>query len=124
MTISETILDKIKDLLSPNTVVETVSILSGDTDSTSFGTKSKFLVAIKLPSTFTGSSITLKGKISNDSSFETITNTDGSTYSIAVGNGNAIPIDPVLTIGFKAIQIISGSSEGGDREIIVALKSI
>lgn len=118
------LLEEIKNLLTPSTNSKTITIASGTDTSDEIDAQTQSLVSILLPDTFTGATLTLEGKISRDDSFQTITDTEGASYSIAVGNGNAVPIDPVLTTGFNFIRIVSGGNEAAERSITVGLKKI
>lgn len=101
----------------------TATISSGQTESTAVPLYGCNMVALIMPASFTGTTVTFKG--SNDgTNYVPLYNASGTQLSASVGTSRAVCFTASDFAGWKYIKIISGSSEGGDREIEIVARSL
>jgi len=101
-----------------------VTIASGQTVSTALSVAGMDLVAVLIPSVFTGTTITFQGSI-DGSTFSALYNHDGTAYSLTnVAASRLIQFTANDFIGMNYIKLVSNSSEGADRTIICSLRAI
>jgi len=102
-----------------NLTTNDVSIASGQTASGALDLQGLALTAIQMPSAFTGTSITFQGSF-DGATYQDIYNTANTQYSITVAASRTYAINPSDFAGFRYIKIVSGSSEGAARTIVVS----
>jgi hypothetical protein len=101
----------------------TVTIASGQTVSAAIDLTEYTLVGIIMPSTFTGTTMTFQASADN-STFVAMKDTSGSTISYTVGTSRYIPLDPSIFAGIRFLKLVSGSSEGQDDIIALAVRPV
>lgn len=82
------------------------------------------IVGIRLPSAFTGTSITLTESTSTTGTFQAVYDNTGTQITFTVAASRTVLIDPSYTLGLRFIKLVSGSSEGADRTIQVIIKEL
>lgn len=81
------------------------------------------LCGLFLPATFTGTTLTFS--VSKDgTNFVTMQDGAGSSYTKTVANGTYCPLPPADFAGVRWLKITSGSSEGADRVITLAVRPV
>lgn len=81
------------------------------------------LVGIQLPTTFTGTTLTFEASSSIDGTFVPVkAGTSGSNLTYTVAQSTYAALDPKDFYGLNFIKVVSGSSEGSDRTLILYLK--
>lgn len=99
-----------------------VTISSGSTTSGAFATEGLGVVALIMPSAFTGTTMSFTG--SNDgATYNALYNTSGTALSITVAAGRNILFSPGDLVGIRFIKLVSGSTEGADRSIRVITRT-
>jgi hypothetical protein len=83
------------------------------------------LVAIYMPSAFTGTTITFTSSYNNEATFNPICQVgNATTYSVTVAASKHIPVLADVFLGASYIKIVSGSIEVAARDIICILRPI
>ncbi len=76
-------------------------------------------VGIFIPSAFTGTTITFT--VSSDGvTYVALYDSTGTQVSVTVSTSRYIYFDPVIFAGIAYLKIVSGSTEGTERTLIVA----
>jgi uncharacterized membrane protein len=97
----------------------TVTIANGQTTSGAFDCGNTTLAAIQLPSDFTGTSVTFQGSI-DGTTYTTIYDDTNTVYSIPVAVSRGYGLELALFYPWRYIKIVSASSEGAARSIVVS----
>jgi hypothetical protein len=99
------------------------TIASSAQASAAVNTLGMALCGIILPATFTGTTITFQACDTIDGTFVDVkSTTSGSALSYTVAQGTYVAIDPKDFQGIQFLKIKSGSTEGGSRALLLALK--
>lgn len=102
--------------------VSNVTILSGDTESSSFlltpiGSRSGHaLVGVIFPAELTGTLLSLEGSI-GDGNFLPIVDSEGNAVTITKTNSSIVWVDAAFTAACRIIRVVSDAAEGADRTI-------
>lgn len=109
---------------SPNKIkYVTVTIAASDTASSAADIGGYQLVGISLPTTMTGTALTLQASTSLAGTYQAVYGSSGQvSYTIAGGRYIAVPLNDALGIQF--IKVVSGSTEASARSIVLHLKGI
>lgn len=103
----------------------TATIASGGTTSGAIEVPNGQPVGLFLPSALTGTAMTFTAASSENGSFIAVQAVDGaSVYSVTVAASKYVPLDPRVFAGLQYIKLVSGSAEGADRSIVVALREV
>jgi hypothetical protein len=97
---------------------KTLTVANGAQNSSSVQAAGRSITRIKFPTT-TGTTCTIQGSEDN-STFVTLGNENGA-YSIASPSGRGVTLSPQMTWGWEYLRLVSGSAEGAERAIEVAL---
>jgi uncharacterized membrane protein len=97
----------------------TVTIANGQTTSGAFDCGNTTLAAIQLPSDFTGASVSFQGSI-DGTTYTAIYDDTNTLYSISVGTSRGYSLDLAVFYPWRYIKVVSASSEGGARAIVVS----
>lgn len=100
---------------------ETVTISSGGQNSEALSLDMMAWGCYQIPSTFTGTEVTVQFSI-NGTNFTNVP-TEGSESNPATVTANGTYDLPVKTFTAPYCRLVSGSSEGADRTITVHLRS-
>ncbi len=103
---------------------ETIIIDIGETESNSVDLRGMTLCGIYLPSVLTSASISFKVSHDNNAEYIPVMDGLGSIVSKAVAQGQYIKLDPSEFAGIQFIKIVAGTTEGGSREIKLALRQV
>ncbi len=103
---------------------ETVTINSGETESTNVDMRGMTLCGLYLPSALTSVAITFQVSDESGGTYIPIADGLGSTLSKVVAQGQYIKLDPSDFAGVQFIKLVAGTAEGGDREIKLALRQV
>lgn len=100
------------------TVTHTVTIASGQTESSSAEAGNMLLSGIVFPATMTGATVTFKWSFDN-STFIDVKETDGSAVSYTAADGDIIRLDPSgwSFAGNGFLKVVSAGAEGAARKI-------
>lgn len=104
--------------MAKNLKVGSVTIPSGTDSSGLTLENSRIPLALEMPATFTGTSLTFKSASSSGGTYFPLYY-EGTLYSVNVGTSRHIALDRRAFEGVRYLQIISGSSEGSARVITV-----
>src|SRR5689334_1690823 len=100
----------------------TVTILSGQTVSNAVDIQDQQIVGLITPAALTSIAITFQG--SHDGvTYNPVTKTDGSNYSLVVAASKYVTINPNDLAGLRFVKVVAGTAEGADRSIILMLRS-
>lgn len=103
----------------------TATILSGATTSQEIDLAGADLCGLFMPASFTGTSIKITASNASGGTFVTVQDGLGADYSLTVSASKYIPVSNLaLVAGLRFIKLVSGSSEGADRSIILAARPI
>ena len=98
---------------------QTVTIANGTTTSNAIVIPDGYaLISLSIP-TMTGTTIALQGSYDN-TTWQPIY-MDNTAQTITVVASSKQSINPRATLGFTSVKLVSGSSEGADRLIKVAI---
>lgn len=103
-------------------VAPTPSIASGQTKSGAIEISGAAFVTIKTPAALTGTTISFEGCESLGGTYVPIYDEFNTLVSLTVTTSRGYPV-PSPVMAWPYIKIVSGSSEGADRSIVVLLKS-
>lgn len=91
---------------------------SGTTSDTVTLENSRIPLALEMPATFTGTTLTFKSASSSGGTSLPLYY-EGTQYSVTVSTSRHVALDRRAFEGVKYLQIVSGSTEGGARSITV-----
>lgn len=103
---------------------KTVVVASGGATSAVIDMKGFSLVGVLLPATFTGTTLTFTVSVDGTNFFALKSTTSGTALSYTVVQGTYAAIDPFPFYGVRYLKIVSGSTEGANRTLTLALKGI
>lgn len=103
---------------------EVVTIVSGGTDSAAVDLRGMTLCGIYIPSTLTSTSITFKASDEFSGTYIPVFDGLGSELSKIVASTQYIVLNPSDFAGIQYLKIVTGSLEGADREIKLALRQV
>jgi hypothetical protein len=101
----------------------TTTIASSGTTSTAIDLYGYSLVGIVTPAALTGTSFTIKGSVDN-STYVDMYDTAGTQLSITAAASRFIAIAPQDFTSVRYIKLVSGSSEGAERTITLAIRKL
>lgn len=96
---------------------QTATIASGQTVSGAVYLGDKLPVAVRMPASFTGASITFQG--SPDGVTYQAINLGGAAYAESVAASKDVQLDPSVFVGYRYLKIVSASAEGAERSLTV-----
>ncbi len=99
-----------------------VTLLSGGTKTPAINLNGFTLCGIFLPATFTGTTLTFEASIDGVTFVAVKSTTSGSALSYTVAQNTFAAIDPKDFQGIRYLKIVSGSTEGADRVLTLAVK--
>lgn len=103
---------------------QTLTITSGQTVSTAFAGGNTVAYGLQLPAAFTGTSITFQVSADKGTTYQALYDSTGSTQvSVSVTQGRSYDLPDALT-AWTHFKIVSGSSEGADRALVVVGKTV
>lgn len=102
-----------------------VTIANGGTDSTVLQLGEHTFLALGMPASFTGTTITFKASSSEGGTFTIVKDDAGADVSITVGASRWVALQSAVMAklaAFRWLKLVSGSAEGAARTIEVVLK--
>ena len=108
----------------PVRFTQTATIANGGTTSGALDLLSETLLGIFVPSSFTGTALTFQVATAVDGTYVTLTNEDGSDYSVTVAASKFVAVDPQIFAGVRFAKLVSGSAEGAERTLTLATRAI
>jgi hypothetical protein len=105
-------------------VVATATIPISTATTGAIATKGLTLVGVQLPAAFTGTTLTFTGSVDGTTYQPVYSTTSGTALSYTVAQGHYVAIDPVPFYGLAYIKLVSGSTEGTARTLLVTLKGL
>jgi hypothetical protein len=99
-----------------------VTITSGQTESAPVRLFGTTLVALSMPSAFTGASVTIKGSI-DGTTFNTIYK-DGADFAISVAANKIVVLQPADMAAVNWIRVTAASAQAADRTINLVLRAL
>lgn len=112
---------------TPTGSIQTVNavIPNAQTTSQAISLNGMTPVGIEMPGTFTGATLAIHASNTVDGTYKPIYIALGATpLSYAVAASRYIAIDPIQLQGAQFIKLVSGSSEGAERTLILTMKGI
>lgn len=103
---------------------ENVTIASSGTDSTEVDLQGMTLCGFYMPAAFTGTAMTFKAASSSGGTFLPVEDGFGVTISKTVSASKYIKVDPVDFSGVRFLKLVSGSAEGAERTITLAIRQV
>jgi hypothetical protein len=94
------------------------TIAASGTISSAVGLGKRRLLGIQTPPSLTGTSLSFQMS-SDNVTFVPMYTTAGSAVSITVGTSRFVPVDPNLFLGVEFLKVVSGSTEGSARDIVL-----
>jgi hypothetical protein len=108
-----------------NLVQKTVVLASGGTKTPEIDLGGFSLVGIFFPATFTGTALTFEAASATAGTFRAVkSGAGGSALSYTVAQATYAAIDPKDFAGIQFLKLVSGSTEGADRSLILVLKGV
>lgn len=108
----------------PVLVNPTVVIANGGTASAEIDLQGTTLHGVYIPSSFTGTSITFTAAPSPGGTHAAVTDGNGNAITKTVAAGKFVPLNPADFAGVRWLKLASGSAEGGDRTIALAVRPV
>lgn len=102
----------------------TATINSGETVSNVVDLVGMTLCGFYMPTTFTGTAITFQASGDKGQTYLNVEDGAGSNVSKTVSASKYIKIDPSDFAGIQYLKLVSGATEGADRNIILALREV
>lgn len=101
----------------------TLTIANAATVSDAFRSADCVAFGLQMPGTFTGTSISFQVSADRGTTFQALYDSTGSTLvSVSVAASRSYDLPAELT-AFDSFKIVSGSSEGGARSLVVIGKA-
>lgn len=100
----------------------TATIANGQQASSAIKCMGMVPVGIILPAAFTGTALTFQVCDTESGTYQTLYGMDGNAVSMTVAQGRTYAINPTNFEGVQFLKVVSGSSEGGARTLILSLK--
>ena len=104
--------------------IKTLTIASAATESDVLICDNRTPAAIFMTAAFTGTTITIKACDTEGGTYNDVYDTAGSQLSYTVAASQVLSITPADLFGLPFIKLVSGSAEGAERSIKVALKYV
>lgn len=98
----------------------TLTIANGATTSDKFAAGGHVIFGLVVPSAFTGTSLTFSVS-ADDSTYQTLYDNTGTVVSLTVSTSRSFDL-PTALAAWPYFKIISGSSEGAARSLVVVAK--
>ena len=108
---------------NPSIVYQSVTIVSGQTQSSSYDTSGATVIGLELP-TLTGSSLTFQKLASDGATWLNVLMDDGTAYSVTVSGAGYVSLDPTVMVGVVSLRVVSNSAEGADRAITFVMRVV
>jgi hypothetical protein len=110
----------------PNDAYDLVAtIANGQTTSNEIDLSGTDVCGFFMPAAFTGTALKITASPTAGGTFVPVYDGDGSELSLAVGTSRFVPIKNLAVVaGLRFIKLVSGSSEGAQRQIIIAARPI
>lgn len=102
-----------------------VTIANGETTSGAVNLQDYAIVGLHMPAAFTGATITFQAATSESGSYNDVYDSDGNQVSASVAADRAIGLSGAeadALAPWNWVKLVSGSSEGADRTITLAIK--
>lgn len=100
------------------------TILSGQTTSDEIDLNGTTLCGFHLPAAITGTTLKITAASAAGGTFNTVQSA-GADYSLTIAASKYVPIENLAIVsGLRFIKIVSGSSEGADRLVGIATRSV
>ena len=97
------------------------AIVSGTTTSAEIDLGGTQIVGLQMPTSFTGTAMTFQASQPpiRRLSFQTLADGAGNDISKTVAASKYIAIDPTLFRGIRFVKLVSGTTEGAGRTIVI-----
>lgn len=102
----------------------TATIASSATTSAAVDLGGTTLVGIQLPAAFTGTSLSFQAATSLAGTYQAVIDASGATLSKTVAQGKFLTLDPAEFAGIQFIKIVSASTEGSARDLILVARPV
>jgi len=104
---------------------QSVVISSGGTTSGAIDlTGGSTLLGIRLPSAFTGTSVTLTEAPTLNGTYQAVYDNTGTQITFVAAASRTVLISPATVIGLRFVKLVSSGAEGADRTIQLILKEL
>lgn len=103
---------------------EEVTIASSGTTSGAVDTHGMTICGIYTPDTMTGTALTLTASTSLDGTYVPVEDGAGAAISKTIDGGEYVPFNPADTAGLRYIKVVSGTAEGAERTLTLALRQV
>lgn len=99
-----------------------VTLASGGTKTPAIDLQGFTLCGVLFPATFTGTALTFEMSVDGTTFFPVVATTSGTALSYTVAQGKYSALDPTPFQGIRYLKLVSGSTEGADRVLTLAVK--
>jgi hypothetical protein len=96
---------------------QTLTIASGQTVSSTYNNRAGSALGLVMPAAFTGTTLTFKVSTDN-TTFQSLYDTTNTLVSLTVAASRSYQL-PAALATWPYIQVVSGSSEGASRSLVV-----
>lgn len=106
-------------------VTKTLTIANGGTTTEAFPMYHGTILGFQMPATFTGTAITFTGCATKGGTYVPVYDSDGNAVSVAVAASRGYTLSGAeadAVLGHNYIKLVSGSSEGAARSIVVTVR--
>lgn len=106
--------------------VTSVSIASGQTQTAAITLGKKALLAVYIPATMTGTTLTVYMSDSVAGTYDPLCDITGTNVSFAISAGTAkwYYIEPAKSVAAQFVKLTSSGAEGGTRTLKVLVRSV
>ena len=100
------------------------TVSSGGTTSAEIDLQGMVPVGITFPASMTSTSASFTVSDTTGGTFRALYRSDGTLYTITVTASAQVILPPYDFCGARFIKIVTGSSEGADRTILLAMRDV
>lgn len=113
-----------KDTTRDKIDFEDVVIASSGTTSGAVDLRGMTLCGFYMPAAFTGTTITFTAATAEAGTYLPVEDGDGASISKTVSASKYVKVDPADFAGIQFLKLVSGSSEGAERTITLAIRQV
>jgi hypothetical protein len=110
--------------MASTATIHPCTIANGQTVSNAVDLGENGICGLIIPASFTGT--TIKFQTSDDlaGTYQSLTNTDGTDFTVQVAAGKNNIIRPINLAGWRFVKVVSGSAEAADRIVKIMARHV
>lgn len=113
-----------KNDVAVTSVQTTATIASSGTASAAVDLGGLTLCGLYVPATFTGTALTFQTSLTLGGTYVAVLDDAGGSLTRTVAQGKYLPLDPSIFAGIQFLKVVSGSTEGAARDIILISRPV